>query len=396
MVKKIRPHVEVFLCVLSVLCGGEFAAAQTRVTLSVQETAGIRRTQFPARALVPLPQGALRDETHVRLLLGATAVPAQSSAATRWPDGSLRELVVDFNASPGPHETQAYVLEYGDSVAAAAPARGLTVVSEADGVQIGNVRFSSSGTPLITSVKYRDEAIGSGGNGLIVTDAAGVDHDLSAATGVRLDVLKRGPLVAALRYAGTLPLDAATSVPFTLDVEMPSSKSWIKLTVHVDDASRRVKEIAIATPLALGPLPWTWDFGTPRWTYGSFRAAADAVILTSTPGGRPSWSVATGPKGREQPFEAAPASAPVFAGWGHLQGAREVVAFAIASAPEWTGTTRAALDGSGQVRLTLSPAQPAVRHDLVVYEHFVASPVQIGAATSPAAILSPLVVAVQR
>src|SRR6185436_15260700 len=106
-------------------------------------------------------------------------------------------------------------------------------------------------------------------------------------------------------------------------------------------------------------------------------------MLTSNPATRPApWSVASGPKGREQPFETAPGATSMFAGWGHLQGAKEVVAFAVDHAPEWTGTTSVALDGSGQARFTLAPAQPSTRHDIVVYEHFVATPVQIGAATS--------------
>ena len=66
------------------------------------------------------------------------------------------------------------------------------------------------------------------------------------------------------------------------------------------------------------------------------------------------------------------------------------------SCRNWTGTTRASLDGGGQALFALEPSQPATRHDIAVTEHFVSTPVQIGAATSPSAILSPLTVSIAR
>ena len=68
--------------------------------------------------------------------------------------------------------TQAYTLEYGDSVSPDAPPLGLAVAEDADVIPIGNIRFLRNASPLITSVKYRDEAIGTGLNGLIVSDSS--------------------------------------------------------------------------------------------------------------------------------------------------------------------------------------------------------------------------------
>jgi hypothetical protein len=382
------------LCLAAVLPG----AAQTgaRLALTVRETAGIRRTQFPVMAVVPLPVRGLTDAAAVELSLNGTAVPVQSTVLTRWPDGSIRELTLDFNASPGANESLVYSFEYGGGTAVfAGGARGLSVTEEADAVRIGNITFSRSGSPLITSVKYRDEAIGTGPNGLLVVDQTGTTHDVSSARDIALDIVKRGPLVASLRYSGALPLDQNASVRFTVDVEMPSSKSWVKLSAHVDDPARRVREIAFATPLALGPLPWTWDFGTTRWTYGSMRNAADRVVMSSSSAATTTpWTVIGGPQGREQTYEIGPAGT-TFGGWAHLQGAREVAAFAIDRAPAFNGTTRVTFDGAGHAEFALAPGRPVTRHDLAVYEHFVASPVQIGAATGPAAILSPLSVSVK-
>ena len=59
------------------------------------------------------------------------------------------------------------------------------------------------------------------------------------------------------------------------------------------------------------------------------------------------------------------------------------------------GTYSIALNGQGQAVFRFAPAQPAPHHRLTVYEHFVAAPVLIGAATSPTAMLNPLVVSVK-
>src|SRR5206468_269199 len=79
-----------------------------------------------------------------------------------------------------------------------------------------------------------------------------------------------------------------------------------------------------------------------------------------------------------------------FSGWGHLQGAKEVVAYAVEGVRTRPGAYRITLDGAGQTTFQFAPV-PQSKHELTVYAHFVSTPVQIGAATSPAAILSPLV-----
>ena len=46
-------------------------------------------------------------------------------------------------------------------------------------------------------------------------------------------------------------------------------------------------------------------------------------------GGVTGWRVETGPKGQERPYETTGSTRSVVAGWGHLQGETEVVAFAM-------------------------------------------------------------------
>ena len=354
-----------------VLIAGAAMQAQTVISFRVSEQAGIRRTAFPVSARIPFSGGKPPDPAHVRLTLSGKEVPAQYLAEP----GALD---VDFNASIGPLETQTYQLEYGPGVVSGpAPPRGLPVSEEADAVQVGNVRLGKSVSPLILSVKYRSEDIGQGINGLVVSGVSSVDA-------LKTEVMKGGPLLVVIRYTGKLVLDSGYSAPFALTVAMPNSKTMITMSVSIEDPLRRLREISFGTPLSLGPLPWTWDFGTSHWTYGSFRNATDSVTLTQSRGG---WTVVSGPRGKEQQQETG-RSEPVR--WGHIQDGKEVVAFGAEAA----GTTHYTMNGTGQLLFSYAPDASESHHELTVFEHFVNTPVQIGAATSPAALLNPLAVEV--
>ena len=131
------------------------AAAQSvpsSIPIHVSETGGIRRTQFPVAARIPFPRAVLRDPAAVRLLSNQNEVPSQASVEARWPDGSIQWLVVELNVTIGPGESQTYALQYGEGVKSEAVARGLTVTEDADAIQIGNLRFNKSGSPLVASI----------------------------------------------------------------------------------------------------------------------------------------------------------------------------------------------------------------------------------------------------
>jgi hypothetical protein len=172
----------------------------------------------------------------------------------------------------------------------------------------------------------------------------------------------------------------------------------------VMDLQHVAREIAIDTPLALGAMPWQWDISTENQSYGAFRNPTDAMVFSQTTpeGGQPSpWKVEAGAAGDLRVVETSvdagppPASRTLMARTGHLQSATQAVAFAIDQLRSAMGTYSVSLDGRGQATYAFAPAGPSTNHVLVVYQHFVSTPVAIGAATSPAAMVQPLAVQVQ-
>src|SRR5436853_3172950 len=169
-----RRESSVIAAVLAILIGSVVALAQTPsgINLHVKETAGIRRSAYPVNGRVPFPKGALKDASHVRLMLADREVAAQIAVESKWPDQSIQWLDLDFNATIAPMEEQTYRVEFGDEIKpGAAPRGGLMITDAADSVQVGNVRFNKNKSPMVLSVRYRQEDIGSGPNGFFVTDA---------------------------------------------------------------------------------------------------------------------------------------------------------------------------------------------------------------------------------
>lgn len=400
------------LCGLSALlivlaASGPSAQDKQTTTIRVSESSGIRRTEYPVHARVQIPQRLLADATHAQLRLNDMPVPAQYTVAGKWPDGSAQALDVDFNVTLTPGEARTYQLDYGAAVTTTTAPRGLAVTEDGDTIQIGTAKFSRRGAPLFLSANFvRSEFIGQfpdALNGFAIVEATGTRHDLAGAQPLTAELLKRGPLSVVLQYTGRMPFDAAYATPFVVTIEMPNSKSWVKMSASVTDPGRRVRELAFDTPLALGAFPLLWDFGTENGTYGVFRTANDATVFTQVvPPGAVNWKVDTGTRGDVKPYETAVATpaatgrARTAAGYGHLQGPTQAVAFAIDGLGDTPGTYTISLDGRGQASYRYSaPAGGAPVHRFAIYQHFVSTPVAIGAATTPVSMLHPPTVAVQ-
>src|ERR1700694_5186426 len=106
MIRRTRSSAIAVLIVLAALAASTLrvapaGAGQARRSAAIQvtEATGIRRTEYPVNARVQLPKGALADAAHARLRQSDADAPAQYSAESRWDDGSVQWLDVDFNVS---------------------------------------------------------------------------------------------------------------------------------------------------------------------------------------------------------------------------------------------------------------------------------------------------------
>jgi len=87
------------------------------VKLTVAEPSGVERTAWPVTSGVPFAQGALTDPNTTALFgPDGKEIPLQTEALARWPDGSVRWLLLDFQLDLAPKESKSLALRYGPAV----------------------------------------------------------------------------------------------------------------------------------------------------------------------------------------------------------------------------------------------------------------------------------------
>lgn len=339
----------IFVALLAIALTNLHAAP---VEFTVHETAGLRRFGYPVTASLQLPQGALADAALARLLWrDSKEIAAQFTALSKWPDGSVRALDVDFTSSIGPMEAESYRVEFNGAPRPTGKGLGVMETAEEIIVASGSIshRIRHDGKPLLTSiVNGKTEYIG----------AAGVSTSLAPG---KAEVLKRGPFNVTVRLG-----------PVTL--EYVSSKSWVKIIQQSSTAT----DLSVDGQFAVPELPVTWDLGVESWLYGHFRKANEVALLQQKENG---WQVLTGAGEPKSVY----ATGKHCEGWGHLSDKQHVVAFGVADFSA-LGQPLLQMGADGKFRAT------AHRKELIVYFHVVGQPVHVTAVTSPPSMLAPLVV----
>jgi hypothetical protein len=125
------------LCALAVVLWATWDStlAAGMVELSVVERQGVARLGEPVTFGVPLPKGELQSAKQVRLMRDGAEIPAQFRATGLWrPDGSIRWLLVDFQADIDANARHTYTLEYGNDISARAKPAAAVRIEESDDV----------------------------------------------------------------------------------------------------------------------------------------------------------------------------------------------------------------------------------------------------------------------
>jgi hypothetical protein len=384
--------------------GGEAVA----LGLVLRETAGLRRFSFPVHALLP---GDLPGR-NARLLREGRPVDAQFRRVA-GADGR-RALALDFVSGVGPLETERYVVEVGDGVEPGPePKRAVRVEREGEafrvtaggsltytvgdqlpgpvsGVENARVSYvvpSSGGF----SIRHRDDPPGRWRACTWGRDPQGRPSPASAT--------RQGPFAASLHFEGNVDLPGGGPSATSADLTFPSSKSWVETAWRLEDPLGVVAGMRVELQLKVEPAPTLVDFGAADTVYGVLRdrermilEAGDAPGLAGL--GRP-WVVRKGPVGNLAPFAlASRLDAASAEGWAHVMDESRCTALALARFGR-ESRDRIEIEANGRVQICREfvGAVAAPTHGpkaLACWFHFVQTPVQVGAATSPQAMLAPL------
>ncbi len=185
-------------------------AAELAVDLRIVEPVGVARQAAPVTTGVPLPRGSVRDGARLWVSdARGDAVPAQTAALERWPDGSVRWLLVDFLADVAARGEAVYVLRQGAPPRPpAAPRLRLEQGPGGRVIDTGAVRVAvpATGAALASEVTANGRRA-AGPLPLPVLAVSGADERAPAAEAPRVET--EGPVRSELLLRGRWP-DGAT------------------------------------------------------------------------------------------------------------------------------------------------------------------------------------------
>ncbi len=244
------------------------AAWSAEVPLTVEEPAGVARQAWPVTSGVPLAQGALNDDQAAALFDAAGGeVPLQTEALARWPDGSVRWLLLDFQIDLAAGERKSLTLRYGPDVRRAAVENPIRVTKADDGsvvLEPGPVRlqydpkkFFPQGITSLTAQGNPSGAeqrltINCGADGVRLTD--GQDNSFfpafPGATPAEITVEQAGPVRACLCVRGWHSSDKGRMFGYVARIHAWRGQPYVRVFYtfvndHPDALMAKVRQLTL-------------------------------------------------------------------------------------------------------------------------------------------------------
>ncbi len=250
-------------------------AKRERVMLTAENTAPVPALNCPFTVGLPFPQGRLGDDERMRLLdRRGRDMALQREVTARWPDGSVKWVLLDFIMDVPAQSTVSCTLAYGTDVRREKVDKGVVITGRDEELTVdtGRLRvvfdrrrggmFQSAFLDADGDGDYEaDESVlGSqfpAGAGLTDADGKHLDAIFARPT---IEIERPGPLHAIVKVTGT-HADAAGSQLFEYIARYHffagSSLVKVQHTVgndRVDETFTTIRSYGIGIPLSFTPL----------------------------------------------------------------------------------------------------------------------------------------------
>ena len=278
------------------LLASPFYAARVEVPLSVRETAGIDRHQWPIRAGVPLPKGGVKSVAKLQVLdPQGRFVPALFSVANRWDDGSIQWVHCDFAATVSANSQTAYVLREVVALPEFPSPMGFIPRGKAFEVITGPLRFSIGGesNQLLDEV-WVDEGWGynfneqtkilDSGNFDLLLTSGGRAYRTKHWTQNRIEVEEHNALRAVVKITGSFALADSKEkrLDYVARLTTYGGKTFFKLELTLlnrRDAEFPIDELSLSFKLNLDLTQQKFVLGGEPQDYtGNFDSAPQASL----------------------------------------------------------------------------------------------------------------------
>ena len=182
-------------------------AASERLTLTVRNQSEAARHPAPVRSGVPFPEGALGSSKAMRLFdASGNEVMLQTRTLGRWPDGTVKWALVDFQADVAATSEAEFTLEYGSAVSRGTFDTPLRVSEDVDGITVDTgrlrirwdrLKFGPFSEITRDGERYVDSPH------LVVTGTDGREYRSNNAEVETLEIEESGPVHCIVRVEGS-------------------------------------------------------------------------------------------------------------------------------------------------------------------------------------------------
>jgi len=211
---------------------------------------------------VPFPEGDVSDPAHIRLLCNDGEIPLQVKVLSRYPDGSIRWALLDFQLQG--NETE-YTLEYGSQVQRSAftPESPVRISADEDKITVDTGRLRmvmDKNRGAVFNEIWMDGELVTATEKPAGLTLVGMDGKSFTTTGPpeEVIVLAEGPLRGALLVKGKHRSDDGESL-FTYEFELHFYAGWpgIKLfhtwgNDNTSDDFTSIKSLSLRIPALTG------------------------------------------------------------------------------------------------------------------------------------------------
>ncbi len=232
------------------------------IELTAFEPGGTARVDFPLTVGIPFKQGALSPQAPISVLdEKGRARPVQARVMETHPDGSVRWLLLDYQADFTPFRTTRCRLVIGGSAAPLSPGTHITMEEKEGSVLVntGPLRFEvgANGRPPLQKVWHQGNLVSQGGLDCWVTAEDGHQFWACEDPKATFEIEDSGPLRIAMRWAGThRDRDGRGHLDFMVRLTAYAGKPFLRID-HIffnrlDPDVTRVKEIVARLPVSIG------------------------------------------------------------------------------------------------------------------------------------------------
>ncbi|HIQ21990.1 MAG TPA: hypothetical protein EYH34_12270 [Planctomycetes bacterium] len=347
-----------------VLLWAPLQAVSATVKITVEEPTGVARHGWPVTSGIPLSQGVLSDPSACALFSASgSEVPLQSEALARWPDGSVRWLLLDFQVDLAPGERKTFSLQCGPGVARGLLGRQLRVDGDGERVlvdtgpmrmELSASRFAPLGCIWLDrngdgTFSADEQVLDLAGSLIALVDAQGRRFSVGGGkTAVdEMIVEQAGPLRACIRVSGHHTSDAGRMFRYVLRIHAFRGQPFLRLSytfINDHEASLMAEldhiDLVLAPSQRSGPV--TGYLLNGKWRDPSERHLLEQIdeqgfLLDGRPAGR---------RAR---------------GWAALGS--QACGLAVGVREFWQNWPKALAVGGGRLVLGICPAFPQGRYD---------------------------------